>query len=237
MKKYSIVILVGGFGSRLEKISNGIPKALMPIGDSLFIDLILNEVSHYNIDNIYLSIHYKSDLFVEYANKSKYNNLINIIEPLPMGTGGAIKYVIENSDIKSPFFVINGDTLSSVNLNKMMEIFLLNNYKAMIGVSKHSDSKRYGSVSIDNGKIVSFNEKQKTSEGWINNGHYIFDKSIFKNSAKIFSIEKDMFPRLVKKEEVAAFEVPNDKFIDMGIPKDYKLLCEMQRKDKLWNLK
>jgi NDP-sugar pyrophosphorylase family protein len=80
--------------------------------------------------------------FIEYFNcynyikNCKYNNKLKAInEPKPMGTGGAINYVIKNSSISSPFFVINGDSLSDIDLNLMVKEFSKNRYKAMIGIS------------------------------------------------------------------------------------------------------
>ena len=121
---HSMIILAGGFGSRLQSVSDGIPKALMPIGDLVCLDLLLERVFKYEISHIYLSLHYKADLFQEYVNKSNYKNKLScIIEPEPLGTGGAINYVIENYQVSSSFFVINGDSMSDINLNHMFEKF------------------------------------------------------------------------------------------------------------------
>ena len=71
------IILAGGFGTRIRSISNGVPKALMPIGISVFLDLLIDRLIKYKIESIYLSLHYKPKLFFDYIysnnNKSKKN--------------------------------------------------------------------------------------------------------------------------------------------------------------------
>jgi D-glycero-alpha-D-manno-heptose 1-phosphate guanylyltransferase len=220
-----LVILAGGFGTRLSPISNGIPKALMPIGGSVYLDLLLQKVFEQTIENIYLSLHYKPELFENYINNSICSDkLSTIIEPKPLGTGGAVSYVIKNTTISSPFFVINGDSLSEIDLNLMAKEFEKNRYKAMIGISEVKDAERYGTVTVQNGNVVSFNEKSISGPGWINNGHYIFSKEVFIGYKDAFSIEKDVFPKLAQNNELGAFKVKNDKFIDIGTPSSYEKL-------------
>mgnify|MGYP001464607304 FL=1 len=78
-----------------------------------------------------LSLYYKSELFQNYVQHSIYaNKLTTIIEPEPLGTGGAVNYVIENSPISSPFYVINGDSISDINIDKMYIEFEKIQYKA-----------------------------------------------------------------------------------------------------------
>ena len=218
-----LIILAGGFGTRIKSISDGIPKALMPIGDSVYLDLLLDKVFEYNIDNVFLSLYYGSKLFQNYINHSKYKNqLTPVIEPKPLGTGGAINYVIENSRVSSPFFVINGDSLSTTNLDQMFIEFDNSNYKAMVGISKVENSQRYGTVVEKDGEVLSFNEKGVRGTGWINNGHYIFNKEVFEKYGNIFSLEKNLFLKLAKNKKLGAFKVHNHNFIDIGTPEDYQ---------------
>ena len=225
---YDVIILAGGFGTRLKSISNNVPKALMPIGDSIYLDLLLEKIFKNNINHVYLSLYYKPELFQDYIKNSIYKNkLITITEPEPLGTGGAVSYVIKNSSISSPFFVMNGDSMSNINLKTMYTEFLGKKLSAMIGITKVEDSERYGTVSSKDGKVMSFEEKGVTGPGWINNGNYIFKKVAFAGFSGAFSLEKDLFPKLVKDQELGAFKVANDNFIDMGIPEDYDKLCTM----------
>lgn len=224
---YSLIILAGGFGTRLKSISNGIPKSLMPIGDSVYLDIVLKKIFEHKIERVILSLYFKAELFDTFIKQSRFSNKITrIVEPQPLGTGGAVKFVLKNTKLTNPFFVINGDSLSKINLNKMVEIFKTKKQKSMIGVSNVKDGSRYGSIKIENNNVVSFNEKRVAGPCPINNGYYIFNKQAFEGYEGIFSIEKDLFPNLIKDNQLGSFLVNNDDFIDMGIPDDYKKLCK-----------
>jgi len=233
MKKLECIILVGGFGTRLQSISNNTPKALMPIGRTVYLDLFLEKILKNNFKHVYLSLHYKPELFHNYINNSIFKKRLKVItEPKPLGTGGAINYVVESTNISAPFFVMNGDSMSNIKLNKMYEEFLGQNLTAMIGITKVEDSERYGTVLTKDKKVMSFEEKGNLCPGWINNGHYIFKKEAFAGYSGAFSLEKTLFPKLVENQELGAYKVENDNFIDMGIPEDYEKLCKMHEVSK-----
>jgi len=222
------IVLAGGFGTRLQSISNNVPKTLMPAGDGCYLDFLLERLFQYNISHVYLSVHYKYELFQDYVMHAIYGNkLTTVIEPEPLGTGGAINYVIENSSITSPFFVINGDSLSNIDLNQMNTEFEIRNSQALIGISSMEDSKRYGKVVVENKKVISFKEKGVVHSGWINNGHYLLKKDVFCGYSGHFSIEEDLFPKLVKNNELDVFKVIEDDFIDIGVPEDYLKFCKI----------
>ena len=221
-----LIILAGGIGSRLKSVSKGVPKPLMPLGNNKFIDLLLDLVSKNNIKRIYFSLCYKPETFLEYFKSSKFRDIITpIIEPMPMGTGGAIKHVIENTDINNNFFVINGDTLSNTNLDQMWSDFDIDKYEAMIAITYVKNAYRFGTVAYSNDCLTKFCEKSTKGEGWINNGTYLLTKNLFAGAKNIFSLEKELFPQLVNKKKLGVFKVEEDEFIDIGIPEDYQLLC------------
>ena len=226
MKKNSksdLIILAGGVGTRLKSISKGTPKALMQIGNSTFLDLLLNKVFKYEISRVFLSLHYKPMAFKKHIKNSIYSDkIITVVEPEPLGTGGAINYVLNQTEISKTFFVINGDSFSNTNLNQMIIDFSNKNFDAMLGISKVKNVKRYGSVSVLNDQIVSFNEKGEEGSGWINNGHYIFKKKVYNHLDGKFSLENDVLANLVKDSGLGFFKVENDNFIDIGTPYDYK---------------
>jgi D-glycero-alpha-D-manno-heptose 1-phosphate guanylyltransferase len=223
-----LIILAGGFGTRMQAVSQGTPKALLPVGDKVFLDKILSKIARLDVSQIYLSLYYKPELFEEYLRHCDYHvDITPLIEPEPLGTGGAIKYIIENTSISDPFFVLNGDTLSNTNLDKMNDRFFKRNYDALVGISHVESASRYGTVKVESDRLVFFSEKGSSSYGWINNGHYILKQDVFNNLSGNFSIEYDVFPNQAEKNRLGVFKVYNDNFIDMGIPEDYEKLCKM----------
>ena len=149
------IILAGGFGTRLQKISKGVPKSLMPIGKKVFLDILIDRLMSSEIDNIYLSLHYKSELFINYiSHNDKKKKLIPIIESKPLGTGGGINYVVNNSSISECFFVINGDTFSNINYVTMNEAYTKSNYDCMVGISFVNNCSRFGKVNFKNNQLI-----------------------------------------------------------------------------------
>jgi len=201
----------------------------MPItNQKVFLDILLDKLFQYSISRVYLSLHYKSELFNCYVNKSRYKSkLIPVIESIPLGTGGAVKNVLINTNISSEFITINGDSYSELNIDVMRNIFVDGNYKAMIGISKIKNTKRYGRIVVKSNMVNKFDEKGSIGPGWINNGYYFFTREIFDNMNGEFSLEKNIFPKLANVGELYCFKVENDNFIDIGIPEDYVKICNM----------
>ena len=109
VEMYPVILLLGGFGSRLKSISNGIPKALMKVGNGVFLDILIKNICSYNVNHIYLSTFYKSELFDEYINNyqltsevlSKSQSDLAVLHPMPINIGIEIsKDAIEDSKIK-----------------------------------------------------------------------------------------------------------------------------------------
>ncbi len=217
----NVIILSGGIGTRIQSISKGIPKALLPVGSRVFLDYIIEWLSKCEVERIILSLYHKPQMFLSYLENGKLPlEAIPIVEPNPMGTGGAVKYVLDNIEISEPFGVINGDTLFDFNLQDMIKTFKNINCSAMISLSHVKNADRYGIVLYEDNKAIAFNEKTSEKSGWINNGCYIFKKDVFDTFEGRFSIEKDFFSELVKQKKLFVYPT-HGEFWDIGIPADY----------------
>jgi len=216
------VILVGGFGTRLKSVSNGTPKSLMNVGDGVFLDVLLHRLVNLNLKRVFLSVHYGAQQFIDYAAKADFQfELIPVVEPEPLGTGGAIAYLLSKYNISSPFFVMNGDSHSNIDLNEMRVAFDETEVKAMLGLSEVENVFRYGSVELENTRVICFREKGETGRGLINNGVYLFQPELFDGLTGALSLEADILPALVEHNELDGFKVVDDSFIDIGVPDDY----------------
>ena len=134
------VILCGGMATRLGKLSENTPKALMTINGKTVIDIIINRLKSQQIKKIVLCA---GHLHNQLLDKFKYSNDIKIsIENHPLGTGGAIKNALEYID-GDLFFVMNGDTLSNINYVKMWNHHLKNRKSATIAITKKTKSFNY----------------------------------------------------------------------------------------------
>lgn len=214
------IILAGGFGTRLRQVVSDVPKPMAPINDNPFLVYILDYLSEYNFEKVILAVGHKSKYIKDYFKDSyKGMQIIYSEEDSPLGTGGAIKKAIlecKTDDV----FILNGDTYFDVDLLKMKNFHQQSKAEITIAVKKMFNYDRYGSVIINDNKVINFIEKKSTKEGIINGGIYLFNKKLMcEVTDEIFSFEKVILESL--KYNIYAFE-SNGYFIDIGIPDDYR---------------
>jgi len=221
MDNISLVILVGGLGSRIKLLEKNTPKPLIKFKNKPFLDIILNFYSKFNFKEIFLLAGYKSYVFKKrYHNKTK--NLIPIkviVEKKKLGSGGALLQL--KKKIKNNFVLINGDTYFEVNIidlikkidkKKIANICLVKN-------TNYLSNKKLSNLFLDKKNNLIFKNKSK----WMSSGVLYFKKEIFKHfpNKKQFSLEDVLIPKLIEKKLIAATK-NTGFFIDIGTTKNYK---------------
>jgi|APSaa5957512535_1039671.scaffolds.fasta_scaffold32567_3 NDP-sugar pyrophosphorylase family protein len=226
------VILVGGKGSRLGKITKETPKPLLTVAGRPFLDYLLWNLKRYKFNSVILSSCFCSDEVYKYV-KNFHIHGIDIIcldEKEPLGTGGAIRFSAPY--LESEFIVINGDSLFDVNYNTLFDLLLKSPRSlAVMALREVSDNGRYGSVVTKGGLVVKFSEKDKKYSGVINGGVYAFKRKVIDFLPDgPSSLEKDLFPLLVQHRLLMSHKW-NNFFIDIGIHSD---LSKAQIEVPLW---
>lgn len=145
MRVDDIVILVGGRGFRIDKLTKKIPKPLIRIGSKPFLDQLISKLIKYNFKKIYLLCSYKKNIFFNKYHKNKIHNsqIICIDEGEQKDTGGAL-YKLKNK-LKNNFILINGDTFFDIDLNKITSM--------KMGKSVGTIALTYSKNLINNNKI------------------------------------------------------------------------------------
>ena len=201
-----VIILAGGKGTRLPESAKNIPKPLVKVGNKPILQHQIDLLKEHGLSDIRFSLGYKADQIINHL-KGKYEY---VIEPEPLGTGGAIKFA--SRDLKEDFMVLNGDILSDINLSEFIAKYQYNDNVSRqtlgaISLFFQNDASDYGLVQIENERVTDFLEKpnQKCS-GHINAGFYILSPVIFQNiQNRSFSIEKEVFPKLARNKALIAF--------------------------------
>jgi D-glycero-alpha-D-manno-heptose 1-phosphate guanylyltransferase len=226
-----LIVLAGGFGTRLQSVLNGLPKPLADINGTPFLFYLFQNWINKGFNHFILSLHYEANQIIDFVESQKEAfmdcNISYIIEPKPMGTGGAISYVLNNFQIEDNFFVTNADTWIEDGYSLLNEV-----EQNVIGIVEVDDVRRFGSVLMDeNGFVSKFNEKNNIKgKGCINAGIYKLSKSDFENwDGQPYSIEKDLFLKLVEKKNIKAIKM-NTNFLDIGVPEDYFKFCKLKSK-------
>ena len=223
MSNLNVIILAGGLGFRVRSLFPNIPKPLIPINGKPFIFYILDQLNNFKIKDVTISTGFLSSK-VEKTIGKKYKNIKIFYsnEVKPSGTGGAIK-LVKFRKKKDFCLVLNGDSYVNFNLNKLIKEHKKEKSKISIVLNKVINTSRFGSVIMDDNKIINFIEKDISKKGgYVNAGVYLFNSKIIdKIPNKIpFSLELDFFPSQIG-QGLSGFKC-NDNFIDIGTPDSLK---------------
>ena len=228
------VILCGGLGTRLGKLTAFEPKPLLSIANRPFLDHLIQEVARYGVTKITLIAGHLGNLIADtYAGRNIWGaNIEVLVEAEPMGTAGALRFALDH--LNSSFFLMNGDSWIDVDLVTVARAWesaraLVPNTAAQLLLQHVPDARRFGSVTLRDEtatpvQIAGFQEKSYASvemSGLINAGVYVLDRAIVEMmpSMGAVSLECDILPLLVSEGRVAGFVAPHDSyFIDIGVP-------------------
>ena len=154
-----VVLMVGGLGTRLRPLTETTPKPMLNVGGKPILQTIVDRFAKYGFTNIVMCVGYKSNIIQDYfEDGSKFGvNIEYILEDKRMGTAGALSLLKEKP--QEPFFVMNGDLLTSVNFESMLEFHNQNSSNATMAVREYDLQVPYGVVNIEDGEIKSIEEK------------------------------------------------------------------------------
>ena len=235
MDNIQLIILCGGFGTRIKSISREKPKILCEFEGKSYLEYLLEKVTAHNFTDIILSAGYKGELLSEWLDKSRFSNKVKIvIEDIPLGTGGAVKFASKNRNKDK--IIINGDTVFELDLVKFYHSCKMSDIKVIMKKVKRADYPESGFFTIDlNNKILSFNEKSiknpvNNEYGLINTGIYFIRREIidaFPNKTP-YSLEYDFFPSIIRDKAQINF----DAYIYEGLLIDFGTLKGHQQAKK-----
>ena len=222
------ILLVGGKGTRLRPLTLHTPKPIVPIFNRPFLHYqidLLKQVPE--IDEVILSLNYQprriEDVFGDGAEagiKIRY-----VVEPAPLGTGGAVRYA--GDALTESVVVFNGDVLTQVDLAAVLKLHRERKARATIVLTPVDNPTAYGLVETDKaGNILRFLEKPKPEEittNYINAGIYILEPDTFDRIPKDtpWSIERSFFPSFIERGETFVAHQYNGYWIDIGTPEKY----------------
>ena len=190
-----VVILAGGFGTRLGEYTSFIPKPMVQVGGKPILWHIMKRFSHFGYDDFLLALGYKADVIKSYFLnfKSDANDLtINLksglvvyhkLEPtnwnvslidtgLSTMTGGRIKRLKEYIGNES-FFLTYGDGVADIDLRALLEFH--KRHGKMVTVTAVHPAARFGNLNLTDAHVSGFSEKVQTNTDWINGGFFVVE--------------------------------------------------------------
>ena len=174
-----VVILAGGFGTRISEYTKTIPKPMIPMNKVPILIHLIKLYKKYNFKEFYVAAGYKSKVIKDYFKKKKIKNCkINIIDTgLKTMTGGRLKRLYKYLG-KETFLMTYGDGLSNVNLKKLVTFH--KQRKTIVTLTAVRPPARFGAIKIKKNIVKYFKEKSSIDEGWINGGFFVIEPELFK---------------------------------------------------------
>lgn len=169
-----VIIMAGGFGTRLKPITNVIPKPLIPIGDKTMLEHIFDRFAKHGSSSFFISVNYKAELIDFYLKSKDLPYSINYFkEEKPMGTAGSLSLL--KGIINETFFVSNCDILIEQDYSEILDYHKSNkNDITVVAALKHY-AIPYGTIeTTENGRLVSLHEKPELTFK-INSGMYVLE--------------------------------------------------------------
>jgi len=218
-----VFMMAGGFGKRLQPLTNDIPKPLLHVGDKPILETILDRFISAGFHNFFISTHYKAEMVRDhFGNGEKWGVTIQYIhEDEPLGTAGALGLLPK--DIPDlPVLMINGDVLTMVNFEHLMSFHKEQGGIATMCVREYDFQVPYGVVETEDYNISSIIEKPVHSF-FVNAGVYVIEPQLIRQVEGIGYLDMpSLFEQQIKSgAQINSFPI-HEYWLDIGRVKEYE---------------
>lgn len=222
------VVLVGGFGTRLQPLTLSIPKPMLPVGHVPIIERLVANLGRSGISQVTFALGFKPEPFIEAFPSGQCAGvaLRYAVEPAPMDTAGAIRFAADAAGIDDTFVVVNGDVLTDLDVAQLVAFHRDHGAEATLHLIPVADPSAYGVVALDDeGRVERFVEKPAPGtapSNLVNAGTYVLEPSVLQRipSGEKVSIERVTFPAIANDRGLFAMAT-DDYWIDTGQPEFY----------------
>lgn len=219
-----VIILAGGFGTRLMEETVNIPKAIVKIGDKPILWHVMNVYAAQNITEFIIALGYKGNVIKNYFHKSnvlssdvsanktthhsdnKNNWTIHLVDTgLDTMTGGRLKRLkdwVKDDDI---FLMTYGDGVADINIRNLLEFH--NSHGKLATVTAVNPPERFGRIIFNGDNVTEFNEKPKIVDSWINGGFFVLNPEVLDYIEGDQTIwERDPIEKLVQENQLMGYK-------------------------------
>jgi len=245
-----VIILAGGFGTRLSEYTDIMPKPMLPIGGKPILWHIMQTYAKFGHKDFYLALGYKAEVIKDYFLNYRALNadftidlatgeftsrqvdyidwkvtLVNTGESTM--TGGRVKRMKEFIGNET-FMLTYGDGVSDINLDQLLDFH--RHHGKMVTMSAVRPAARFGELVIDNDKVEIFKEKPQMHDGWINGGFFIIEPKFFDFiDGDHILLEREPLEKMTKLGELMAYK-HNSFWHCMNTKRDHDLLEDLWKK-------
>jgi len=200
-----VVILAGGFGTRLSEYTKTIPKPMININGKPMLLYIMKLYAKHGFKNFYIALGYRGKIIKKFFNKKFFDWNINLIETgKNTMTGGRLKRLKKYVGNET-FMMTYGDGLSNVNLKKLLKFHKKN--KKLVTLTAVRPPARFGALKLKGHNVNYFKEKSQLDEGWINGGFFVMEPKFLKFIKNDNTyLEREPLEQMTKKRQLMAFK-------------------------------
>jgi glucose-1-phosphate cytidylyltransferase len=222
-----VIILAGGFGTRLSEYTESIPKPMVTVGSKPILWHIMNTYAKFDHKDFYIALGYKAEVIKEYflnyktlnsdfsvdlSNGSIISHQQDIVDwrvtlvdtGLNSMTGGRVKRMQDFIGNES-FLLTYGDGVADLDLDALVAFH--KSHGKMVTVSAVHPGARFGELDIDDNIVTSFKEKPQLTKGWINGGYFVINPEFFNFIEDDSTIlEKSPLEEVAKLGELMAYQ-------------------------------
>ena len=221
-----VIILAGGFGTRLSEYTGTVPKPMVSVGGRPILLHIMRFYAHFGHKDFYLALGYKAELIKEYF---LHYRSVNSDFTVDLGTGKVLPHQTDDADWKvtlvqtgletmtggrvkrlqsfignEPFMLTYGDGVADIDLNALLDFHF--SHGKMVTVSAVHPGARFGELLIEAGHVRSFQEKPQMGQGWINGGYFVMQPEFFELITDDTTVlERDPLEEAARIGELMAF--------------------------------
>ena len=199
-----VILLAGGFGTRLSEYTDAIPKPMVKIGDKPMLWHIMNLYSQYKYKNFVIALGYKGEIIKKYFSKKVEDWNINLVDTgQKTMTGGRVKRLQEIIGNETCMLTY-GDGLADINIDSLLAFH--KKHGKMVTVSAVRPPARFGAMKLEGDYVKSFKEKSQIDEGWINGGFFVLEPNFFNFiDGDDTYLEKEPLERAAQKNQLSAY--------------------------------
>ncbi|MDD9911787.1 MAG: nucleotidyltransferase family protein [Alphaproteobacteria bacterium] len=219
-----VIILAGGFGTRLKTVVSDVPKPMAPIAGVPFLERQMRYMLKFGVTEFTLSVHHQHEkIEAHFGDTFESIPITYALEEEPLGTGGGIVFAMRTSSSEEPILVLNGDSFIEMDYAAIYQQHCASDTSLTMALRHIPDTSRSGIVTLEGDTITSFGERGEAGvSGLINAGVYAITPCLFEDyqTGQAFSFEYDFMQQKAPDLEAVGY-LTDGYFIDIGVPDDY----------------
>ena len=222
IKPNKVVLMVGGLGTRLHPLTKDIPKPMLKVGDKPILHTIVERFANYGFVNIVMCVNFKAETIQSYFGDGKAFgvNIEYVLEEERMGTAGALSLLTTRPS--EPFFVMNGDLLTNVNFESLLDYHQSQHASATMCVREYDFQVPYGVVNIEGNKVTSIIEKP-VHKFFVSAGIYMLSPEILSliPNEEYYDMPS-LFEKLIEQQQTTVSFPIHEYWLDIGRMNEYE---------------